>query len=84
MKGAKDSCECVNGVLTSGAAVGFFCEELLDFLREVSLGAPDEAYHAEHHEHCDEPEPERLVKHALSKTDYIGRGVWDLASKTVR
>lgn len=62
-------------VLTSSAAVGLLGEELLDFLGEVALGTPHEPDHAEHHEHGDEAEPERLLQHALAQADDVGRRV---------
>lgn len=71
-------------VLTSSASVGLLGQQLLDLLGEVSLGAPHQADHAQHHEHCDEAEPERLLEHALAQADDVGGRVWDLTSKWSR
>lgn len=52
-------------ILTVAGAICLFRQQLLQFLWEVSLGTPEETQHPQHHKHCDQPQPERLLQHAL-------------------
>lgn len=64
--------------LTSGTSVGLLGQQFLNLLGEVSLAAPHEADDAEHHEHGDQAQPERLLQHASTQTYYPRRRVRSL------